>query len=268
MPKPTGYDETEKRKEWDKLSMEEKCKYGNLDKVTNTYRDQKVVHKSIFAAFTQRTYATSPASLQVLFKTFNGRDKLIRLVQYGMRFLRGVSQVLGTKFPDVLQQILSRTTADRRTFRWLNFFPTLVNLQAIFYGDEHCPWGVQLHKRILYASTKILLLVWETLDKIRWLCETRVLDFEKRFYWMRVSFGLFTVACGLTAAHHAEESFLKTHDDPAKEIRSRKLFYKFLMHVFTFGHVSSAIPSHDIICGILGMSTAGMDVLDLWPTKK
>ena len=43
----------------------------DLDKVTNADRDQKVVHKSIFATFTQRTYATSPASLQVLFKTFN-----------------------------------------------------------------------------------------------------------------------------------------------------------------------------------------------------
>ena len=279
MPRPTGYElycynrwglgnnvsEDDKRSEWDKLSSKERDTYDNMNGRVKEYR---AVQGSVSATFTHRTYATAPSSLQVLFKTFTGRDKLLRAIQYGLRAIRGVSQLLGTQFPPVLQQVMLRLIASRRTYRWLSFFPALVSLQAIFNGEETWAWGTAVHKKAMYASTKALILAWQNLDKVRWLCETRVLDFEKRFYWMRASFGLFTIACGLTAAHHAEEILFKKHDDLAKQTQSRKNLYKFLMHVLTFGHISSVIPSHDFVCGVLGMSTASMDLLDMWPSKK
>ena len=50
--------------------------------------------------------------------------------------------------------------------------------------------------------------------------------------------------------------------------KHRKGAAKSAMNVVTFAHVADLLPTHDTVCGCLGVITSVMDVYDLWPTAR
>ena len=216
-------------------------------------------------------YDTSLTACNVAMKSFAGRDKVVRMIQYGSRFLRGflpaVGQIsLGQQF----NSVFLRTISDRRTYRWLNAFPTLIKLSEILNGTTSWAWGKQLHKKLLFTLYNVLILSWEIFDHVRWFAEVKWLNFERRFHWMRVSFSLFTCACIVSAIHHIEESYFKKHESEAKEKLVKRNMQKFILHILTFSHIAQLTPLKgtnlgEMLCGFCGTWTSLMDLHTLWP---
>ena len=226
---------------------------------------------SIIKDENKRGYDKSFSACDTVMKSFIGRDKVVRAVQYGSRFLRGFLPVvgfnnLGTQF----NYIFLRTIGDRRTYRWMNAFPSLIELSAIINGTTNWAWGKEIHKKVLFTLYYVLILAWEFFDHVRWLAEVKWLNFERRFHWMRVSFSLFTAACIVSSIHHIEESYFKKHKDEKKEQLVRRNMQKFILHILTFSHIAQLTPLKgtnlgEMLCGFCGTWTSLMDLHTIWP---
>ena len=180
-------------------------------------------------------YDSSLSACNAVMTSFTGRDKVVRLVQYASRFLRGFFPVLGQKgLAQKFDNVFLRTIADRRTYRWLNAFPTLINLCQIINGTTSWAWGKELHKKVMFTLYSSLILLFEIFDHGRWFAEVKWLNFERRLHWMRVSFSFFTLACIVSALHHLEETYFKHHENNAKKQLARRSMKKFTLHILTF----------------------------------
>ena len=148
--------------------------------------------------------------------------------------LRGFFPVLGqiqcfAWYTRSSTNVFLRTIADRRTYRWLNAFPTLINLCEIVNGTTSWAWGKELHKKVMFTVYSSLILLFEIFDHVRWFAEVKWLNFERRLHWMlkSVSFSFFTLACIVSALHHLEETYFKHHENNAKKQLARRSMKKF-----------------------------------------
>ena len=216
-------------------------------------------------------YDSSLSACNAVMTSFTGRDKVVRLVQYASRFLRGFFPVLGQNvLAQKFNNVFLRTIADRRTYRWLNAFPTLINLCEIVNGTTSWAWGKELHKKVMFTVYSSLILLFEIFDHVRWFAEVKWLNFERRLHWMRVSFSFFTLACIVSALHHLEETYFKHHENNAKKQLARRSMKKFTLHILTFSHVAEMTPLvgtnlGEMLCGFCGTWTSLMDLHLLWP---
>ena len=216
-------------------------------------------------------YDSSLSACKAVMTSFTGRDKVVRLVQYASRFLRGFFPVIGQNIlAQKFNNIFLRTIADRRTYRWLNAFPTLINLYQIVDGTTSWAWGKDLHKKVMFTLYSSLILLFEIFDHVRWLAEVKWFNFERRLHWMRVSFSFFTLACIVSALHHIEETYFKRHENNAKKEVARRSMKKFTLHILTFSHIAEVTPLvgtnvGEMLCGFCGTWTSLMDLHSLWP---
>jgi hypothetical protein len=223
--------------------------------------------------YTDRTYDLTLGAGADLFQKFAARDQAVRVVQYTARGLRGLLSALGFTPQDSAYRkasnVFLRTASSRRTFRWLSFYPSFLQVWNVLNGSEAWGWGTEAHKKVLFLTSRLTLILFEFFDKCLWLAETNtVFSRTRKKKWLDLGFGLLAVACGLTAIHHAEEAYFKQSNGKEKRAESRKNMYKFVMNMFANAHVSGLYKTHDILCGIFGSLSSTMALLDMYPMKK
>ena len=115
----------------------------------------------------KRLDASLPAAAAFLSK-FGGKDKMIRIVQYGMRALRSLLTAEGMRwYYDKVQKLMVVTMEGRRTFRWFSFVAVVVQLRALLRGGARA--AASPREWALQVLSKVCMVLWNLFDHLRWL---------------------------------------------------------------------------------------------------
>mmetsp|Transcript_7624 Transcript_7624/g.27947 ORF Transcript_7624/g.27947 Transcript_7624/m.27947 type:complete len:324 (-) Transcript_7624:318-1289(-) len=191
-------------------------------------------------------------SFNAVAQTCEGRDKIVRLFQYGSRLVMGLtvrSMASGSRPADVnilARRLMVALSDVRRTYRWGKELPVLLAVpKALEVSDRT--------ERLLDVAQKVTLLMYFVIDHIAWLKRAR--------YGVR--WGLDTIQLGLkcfmlssvfgTLLGAKRKSSLST-------VRNGLL-------AFQAAHISKWRESSDVLVGLAGIVTSIMDLSPLWPER-
>ena len=233
-----------------------------------------------------------PATAQFLAK-YGGKDKMIRIVQYGARALRSLLVGDANKWSyDKVQKLMVATMEGRRTFRWFSFVPFLSQLRVLL--DNSTDSTMSQFEWWLLVISKVSMILWNIFDHVRWLQQitwaptnTTLLGDASRS--RRVAFSFFAIAnvatfalnlprwVGDSAVTRAVDQAVTlstpgadcTDDDQVrnKKLAARRACFKAWLMVLQCLHISEWLECGDLVCGGAGVVTSVMDCVDLWPKR-
>ena len=226
--------------------------------------------------------ASLPAAAQFLAK-YGGKDKMIRIVQYGARAVRSLLLDDANKWSyDKVQKLMVVTMEGRRTFRWFSLVPFLSQLRSLL--DKDTQLSMPRHEWCLLVVSKVSMILWNIFDHVRWLQQitwapTNTLLLGDAARMKRVSFSFFALANIATLALHLPRwvgSSAVTRTDGSdedqaslrkKKLAARRTCFKAWLMVLQCLHISEWVECGDLVCGGAGVVTSVMDCVDLWPKR-
>mmetsp|Transcript_75939 Transcript_75939/g.146756 ORF Transcript_75939/g.146756 Transcript_75939/m.146756 type:complete len:247 (-) Transcript_75939:66-806(-) len=225
------------------------------------------------------------SSLAVSMDAFNGlctkaegRDKLARLFQYAARFIIGLTALGKLQAGNRLYQInelagnvMKNLSTARRTHRWCKEFPVIKNihqgLPAIIPQPFDAPTFVD---RSLDMLQKVTLAFFLVIDHIGWLKQVKLLSGGRRAGTGTIQFGLkfFCASNALGAVLHLKRwRDAQVSNDEGKQWKCLETMMKHMFLVIQTAHLSRSYETHDVLVGLCGIVTSGMDLKGQWPAQ-
>eukprot|EP00941_MAST-03F_sp_MAST-3F-sp1_P000399 g399.t1 len=208
----------------------------------------------------------SLVSFNKLLASFQGRDKIGRMVQYFCRFMKGI--LIRCEAPEQIRalnwSLFTVLMNARRTYRWLASVPHIVSLRD---GLVTKPWGADYHALFILAKT--LMITWPIIDHYRFLVLIKWSTRHTQAQVRNVSYKLFALAQIITAYVMLRKAMSHSPIDERKRSSHRQQFVKAALTSLTIGHVSEfpGLRCGEIMCGFTGALASLIDVFKLWPKK-
>eukprot|EP00938_MAST-03A_sp_MAST-3A-sp1_P003994 g3994.t1 len=221
-----------------------------------------------------------------LLKTYQGKDKMLRCVQYLCRFNRGWMEsrtgdlVLGQSVEMIKSKnwsLFKVLMNARRAFRWFGSIPSILALYRLVKTDS-CAWGEK--NVILFTLNKIFMVLFPLIDHYRFFILAK---WTKRHTQAQVRNVAFAFLCMAQICKSVAMIRLRSETKDRKKRQQYEWdFTKAFLGVVCIAHVSEfPILRHftnELLCGISGSVHSAMDVYDVWrktapappkrPTKK
>jgi len=209
----------------------------------------------------------SLSTVNAVFQTYEGRDRLARIVQFGCRAIMGLtagssSQVLAKVSSDARSMMVTVSGA-RRSFRWGRELPVLLSIPAAFQLPGLVDTSLDLFQ-------KVTLLTFFTIDHAGWLKQIRG-GAKRGLKTIQLGLKFLTVSL-LTATLLASRKLLRLREAPStsdEERRQCKLaIARNGLMAFQVAHLSRWWDTSDVLVGLLGIVTSVIDIMPVWPEKK
>jgi len=220
-------------------------------------------------------------NLQKFLAKSDGRDKFGRAIQYGMRFLVGMSTLL-MRSPVALtdhlrdrihhnqivyRNIQSNISDARRTHRWLKEVATIRVLPAMCSNLLSKNWD---HWKLFDLLSKSFLSIFLTTDHLAWLRKVHVLHGDSKHlvrYNLRFLFlaNFFAIIYHMRLYYKAGEE----KDDEARRKKLSRIKYDGIRSALMCvqqAHNGELFETHDVVSGGCGVITSLYDASKQWPS--
>jgi hypothetical protein len=204
-------------------------------------------------------------------KTYQGKDKMLRCVQYFCRFNRGwmessagasilgqSGEIIKSKNWSMFKVLMNA----RRSFRWFQSIPSILALYRLVKSD--CVWGEK--NVVLFTLNKIFMVLFPLIDHYRFFILAKWTNRHTQAQVRNVAFGFLCMAqiCKSVAMLRLRSET----SDRAKREKYEWDFAKAFLGVVCIAHVSEfPILRHftnEVLCGLSGSVHSAMDVYDAW----
>lgn len=217
-----------------------------------------------------------------LLKSSNGRDKLLRLVQYTLRMLRGVSpwepNSEAARRAFALETSVTQARQVARLFRWVHI------IEAQWKASPDKGVAVDVFQAVMDAG----LFGFFVLDNINWVARTTKIanqDWIQRTayrgfssWWVSNVSGLLMTALQLKKL--VEKSRRRSSEQENRRVRREVQLVlirglRYLMDIVVSAHLArnnsgrkGLIPWRISIVGTCGMISSAIAIWDMWPSPR
>jgi len=205
------------------------------------------------------------ATLNAVCQTYEGRDKLIRLFQFGSRAVVGMTAGASGSAVNTVhtnaRNLMVNLAGARRTFRWGRELPIILCIpQALKLND---PWD-----RVLDLSQKSTLLMFFIIDHIGWLKQTSK-GMKSGVRTIQTGLKCLTISSLIAAVYGIRKLCRLGKSDETGE--RRQCIFSILRNgllAFQVAHLSRWWETSDVLVGLMGIVTSLIDIAPVLPTKE
>mmetsp|Transcript_105237 Transcript_105237/g.263555 ORF Transcript_105237/g.263555 Transcript_105237/m.263555 type:complete len:273 (-) Transcript_105237:85-903(-) len=205
------------------------------------------------------------ATLNAVCQTYEGRDKLVRLFQFGSRAVMGLTAgasggVVNGVHTNARSFMVALSGA-RRTFRWGRELPIVLSIPQALQLPSHVD-------QVLDLSQKASLLMFFIIDHIGWLRQNTK-GMRSGVRTIQTGLKCLMVSSLLATAYGIRKLHFQLVSDERGERQSCMLgILRNGLLAFQAAHLSRFWETSDVLVGLMGIATSIMDIAPVWPTQE
>eukprot|EP00929_Paragymnodinium_shiwhaense_P000193 TRINITY_DN100437_c0_g1_i1.p1 TRINITY_DN100437_c0_g1~~TRINITY_DN100437_c0_g1_i1.p1 ORF type:complete len:302 (-),score=28.62 TRINITY_DN100437_c0_g1_i1:103-1008(-) len=223
-----------------------------------------------------REELSAGVALIKLFQSYDGRDRMTRVVQYAARFVvgctTGSSKPAAEEIRIFAARLLTSVAFARRTFRFGKDVPAMLHLGR-YWSDDSTDDALT---QSLEISQTTFLLAFLFVDHIAFFQQVRY-GLRGGAKSIRLSFGFLALSCfmsvlsGLKKLMSLSYGKYEESEQPLIKQKRKDCIFRIVRNFFMtvqMAHVADFFVTHNILVGLLGMTSSTMDITQAWPEWK